>query len=155
MMALTRKTRRFSASSSPKLGIPKGRPRRRVKGDKKAAQNVRIAEVRAAVWARSAGRCEITGEVFKSDDEGEMHETYPRSKTRGMRPEARFDTRWCVRVTAETHRFLTANKLRVYFSTLQGANVKPYSWWRDDEGWRHYALSLCSPEDVWKAAVGR
>lgn len=78
-----------------------------------------VRETRRLVWLRDRA-CRATGKA-RSDDE--MHEIEPRSKTRSQAPEARFNTRNCVRLSRKTHAAVTANRLAlVVADAARGAN---------------------------------
>lgn len=151
-----------SASSCPTLAFPKGRTRREEKDQQHLAEVARIAEVRNAVWKRS-DRCELCGETeadaIRLNRAGkighEMHECWPRAKTRRMRPEWRFDTAWCIRVCPQCHRACTANRAVVAFFVLHlGANAGrfciaavtpgqvPAGWYTAEDVW----LRVTQPE---------
>ena len=98
---------------------------------RKQAESKRIAEVRAAVWARSGGRCECCGdtEAESMTKHGpllgahEMHEYYQRSMTMKRPPEERFDTRWCGRLCKVCHAAHTEHrKETVFWSVFLGAD---------------------------------
>jgi hypothetical protein len=75
-----------------------------------------IAAVREAVNARDGGRCRFTKAAWPKP---EMHEIKPRSATRGLPPEQRFNTRNCVMVAPEIHRRITLNQLMIVVHNQQ------------------------------------
>jgi hypothetical protein len=150
-MRLKRKTVKHLASSSPRLALPKGRPRRLVKTDKRKAETDRISAVRQKVWERSGGMAELG--IGSPPEQDVMHEAYPRCHTRGMIPEHRFDSRWCIRIDERTHKRIHAKQYFVFFLDFDGADglgivgttnrhLQPGSTW-------------LTPEQVWRVAVGR
>lgn len=77
-----------------------------------------IRQVRADVWARSCGRCEVCGRteaetaasgVLKATHE--MHELETRAETRGRPPEERFSLENCIRVCPPCHALFTARQI--------------------------------------------
>ncbi len=143
--------RRTSASASPRLALAKGPTRSSDKAKRDAAEAARIRVVHDQVWTRSKGRCECCGrterESLEAGDRGrhEMHETYSRAMTRRMRPERRFDARWCVRACHRCHAALTSGGWRVWFASVRlGAN-----------GATHVGTTrpttYCEARDVWQA----
>lgn len=76
-------------------------------------------KVRAEVLLRCKGRCEMTGR------EGvlELHECHPRSLTRNMAPDLRFNSKWCLLLTHDSHQLITDGTVRVFFRDIvRGAN---------------------------------
>jgi hypothetical protein len=77
---------------------------------KRKALAVHIAAVRAQVFDRDPC-CRVSG--LKSDLFDEMHEDPPRSKTRGMPKEDRFNLMVCIRLNRDIHRLVTEKKIRL------------------------------------------
>lgn len=77
---------------------------------KRAALAAHIAKVRAEVFQRDPC-CRVSG--LKSDAFDEMHEDPPRSKTRGLPIEQRFNTKICIRLNATIHRLVTEKKIQI------------------------------------------
>lgn len=92
-----------------RLALPKPESRSKIKRRRRAHQSAVIRETREFVWDRDRG-CRYTG-VPRDDDE--MHEIVPRSKTRGMPPEERFNTGNCIRLSREIHRKVTRHQLEI------------------------------------------
>ena len=69
-----------------------------------------IAAVRQQVFARDA-RCRVSG--LKSDDYDQLHEDPPRSATRNMPMEVRFNSRVCIRLNREIHRLVTEKRIQI------------------------------------------
>lgn len=70
-----------------------------------------IAETRQAVFARD-GACRMTGFAAETD---ECHEVVSRAHTRGMPPEARWNTRNCLRLSRAAHAKVTAHTVEIVF----------------------------------------
>ena len=97
-------------------------------GELKSEQKVREhnyerrvkAEVREEVWRRSmrgtiGGYCDACGKSFLSALDGHLHEDPPRSKTRGLPVEERFNLRVCSRVHPDCHEKLTRHEWVILF----------------------------------------
>lgn len=97
-------------------GFGKGPSRKEAKVRKRTSEADVIAAVRAEVFRLDAV-CVVCGKPPGPSDA--MHEILPRSKTRGMRPEERFNRRNCVRVHDgpgyPCHRDLTEHRTRIAF----------------------------------------
>jgi hypothetical protein len=101
------KSRRRSASAYPALGIPKGRTRAAIKRAKDDRAAVVIHAVYEHVSQRDGG-CRFTGWT-----PAEMNEIVSRAKTRGMRPERRFNGANCIMLHPLVHRCFTAGVLGI------------------------------------------
>lgn len=99
------------------LGFPKPESRRREKGRKDRAEAKVIKAVRRQVFSRDSA-CRICQGTRSSGCYDQMHEDPPRSATRGMAPEARFNTRVCCRVCISCHQDLTEHRRRIRFADL-------------------------------------
>ncbi len=99
-----------------------GPTKRQQKATKDAHEHAVIAAVRAAVWQRSLrdgdpnGFCDLCGFGFDCYSEGEMNETPSRAKTRGMRPEQRFNLSICCRAHRQCHADLHLGRIRIAFN---------------------------------------
>ena len=128
---------------------------------RKQAESKRIAEVRAAVWARSGGRCECCGdtEAESMKKHGpllgahEMHEYYPRSMTMKRPPEERFDTRWCGRLCKVCHAAHTEHRKETWFVTLAGADAESFSVNPKEVFDRPLEAYYYTPRQVWQDAI--
>lgn len=145
--------RKRSASASDDLAWSKGPTRKALKTVEDAAEAVHVQAVRTQVWSRSPLRCEVCGgtedqTAAKSGKRAhEMHETYSRAKTRGCKPERRFDQRWCIRVCSFDHRQFTANTVHAWFQSRVLGAMGPMRVSKDrPDGW-------FSSQDVWEAAA--
>ncbi len=139
-----------AASSHPGLAFPKGRTRKAEKRDGKAAQSARVQLVHEDVWDRGLV-CQGCGGTETETDRRcpvpghQMDEAYSRAHTRGMTPERRFDTRWCLRACANCHLVHTENVGQWWFQSLvDGANGpvalvadRPDGWFSAAEVWAY------------------
>jgi hypothetical protein len=101
--------------------LPKGTPRKRVKGRKQRAERAVKQSVRAACVERD-GRCRMSGEDCDGPSEWAHLAGYRRSQTRGMGPEERHDTRTSLMLCRRHHAMEERGELRVTFFTLDGCD---------------------------------
>lgn len=104
------------------------------KEQKKATEADVIDKVRAAVFVLDhsciCGRC-------RPSAKDEMHEVVPRSKTRGLPPEVRFNTANCVRLSRKCHAMVTGElghgkRLKITFADpIIGANGLVTLMWKN------------------------
>jgi hypothetical protein len=91
--------------------FPKGNHKREKRQKRQQAREW-IGVVRELVF-RLDPRCVVCGGAPTANDE--MHEIVPRSKTRGLPPEQRFNRGNCVRLHGHCHREVTENRTRLTF----------------------------------------
>lgn len=122
---LRRKTPRRSASAATALRFAKGPTRASAKRQKQQRQSTVVADVRGQVFTRDKA-CRACNGLRKRyrfgfiDDE--MHEIVPRSKTRGMEPEQRFNTQNCIRLCHWCHNDVTEKRLHIVALSVMGAD---------------------------------
>jgi hypothetical protein len=111
------------------LGIPKGPTRRQEKDRRLAAEDARKRLIHAQVWERSPLHCETCGNTeaqtaLESPKAAhEMNELLPRSATKGMPVEERFNLCICLRQCQPCHRLFHAELLEVQpLSDVHGMN---------------------------------
>ena len=112
MLARKRRTAQQRAWLKVKQAAPLGigSTRAETKASARKALAAYIAAVRQQVFARDA-RCRVSG--LKSDEDDELHEDPPRSATRNMPMDVRFNSRVCIRLNREIHRLVTEKRIQI------------------------------------------
>lgn len=110
-MIRRKKRRSRFADYYASCALAKGETRAERKKVAHAAEAAVIAATRAQVFDRDKAcrACCGSRRCFLDD---QMDEIVPRSKTRGLPPEERFNTRNCIRYCAWCHQDKTENRLR-------------------------------------------
>lgn len=113
--------KRTNASNSPLLALSKGPSLADEKTARHAKEVEQITLTREQVWTRSEDKCEFCGDTERETAakshraRHEMNETIERSKTRGLPPEERFNTRICARNCVPCHRDFHGKLLRIAY----------------------------------------
>lgn len=117
--------RRTNASNSSDLALAKGPTRADEKTARHAHETAVIKAVRADLWERSSV-CELCGDTERQSAAKypkathEMHEDPPRSATRGLPAEERFNLRICLRVCPGCHRDYGVHVRALPLTTTEG-----------------------------------
>lgn len=108
------------------------------KAAKRKTQREVIALVRDEVFQQDRV-CAVCRKPGKADDE--MHEIVPRSKTRGLEPEQRFNVGNCIRLHSACHRAVTEHRVQLEFLMrelgmesgllVSPRGKEPHIYWRD------------------------
>lgn len=77
---------------------------------KRQALAAQITAVREDIFTHRDLACRVTGLSSEFD---QLHEDPPRSKTRGLPPEQRFNRHVCIRLNAKIHQLVTEKKIRL------------------------------------------
>lgn len=98
--------------SKPRSTTAKKRHRKE-KSIKRKTQAEVIEAVRRDVFQLDVV-CAVCYRALVSDAD-EMHEIIPRSKTRGLPPEQRFNVKICIRLHSGCHQTVTGNRIKLQF----------------------------------------
>lgn len=110
---LKKKKRPVRASDHPQLKFAKGPTREQRKRGKRQHHAEVVAATRELVFRLDPVCIVCARGPFGTD---EMHEVIPRSQTRGLEPERRFNRRICVRLCRVCHRDVTEKRVRMKFA---------------------------------------
>ena len=102
------------------IAVPKPRPQRLVRKDKKAHRTAVIGAVRDVVCRRDP-RCRVCDQL-PGAVRLEMHEITSRAQLRGKAPEDIFSTSNCVMLCSTCHREVTAHRIVLIPTTPYGAD---------------------------------
>lgn len=111
---------RTNGSNSPDLALPKGKTRDEQKAEQHAAEVKQIAKTRRKLWKLTSTCCacgdseDITAQKC-AVPQHQMHEDPPRSLTRGLPPEERFNIYVCGRICPLCHPKATEHVIRFNF----------------------------------------
>ena len=105
---------------NPMPMLPKPRPQRLVRQDKKAHRKTVIRAVRDTVRRRDP-RCRVCDQMPVTG-RLEMHEITSRAQLRGKAPEDIFSTSNCVMLCSTCHREVTAHQIVLIPTTPYGAD---------------------------------
>ena len=113
------------------LGIPKGKTSDEKYAEEHAAEVKQIRKTREKVGKRT-DHCEYCGDseaetaMKHPKSTHEMNEDPPRSKTRGLPPEQRFNVYVCGRACAPCHQLITDNVIIIHFHDEQRRHLGDY-----------------------------
>ncbi len=94
----------------------KPEPRKKAKARGKRQEKALKAKVRADIWQRSQGRCELCGRPV-NETEGQWHHDPSKAKTRGMAPEHRHTLAGGARSHVSCHQQITDERWEVVFDS--------------------------------------
>lgn len=122
MPILRRKRKSRFAEYYQQCATPKHEPAAVVKNREAAHQRAVIGAVRKLVFARDPHCRACQGRRHGRFKDDEMHEIVPRSATRGLPPEERFNTANCLRLCHLCHQDVTEKRSRIESMSTDGAD---------------------------------
>jgi hypothetical protein len=122
-----------------------GFTRKHVKMAKQAAEKRHRDAVRLVIFSTRDLACRVTGVASEADH---MHEDPPRSLTRNLPPELRFNLKVCIRLSPRVHRLVTDEKITL-------TKLDPDRGFDGPIAWTGYREIPAGSEGPTQAAQGR